>query len=210
MNPRLLIALTFTLLLLHCTPQPPEAQLEDPAALFLARYHTGQSSLTAASWEGHIGIVTREIDQLVLPYQLEYKNRSLQLTLFSPFGTTMGEIDITDDGTRIESTLPGLFDLESTLAEINADSLEISPADAYSYFWGIPFVINCQDDPDINISFDNDNLPRSITMDSQGSRELQYRFRELTDGTVWPKSIRFLDPGELQVTITMKEPHYED
>jgi hypothetical protein len=210
LNPRLLITVAFTMVLLQCTPHPPEALLEDPASLYLARYHTGHSSLTAASWEGHIGVVTREIDQLVLPYQLEYRSHSLYLTLFSPFGTTMGEIEITDDGTRIESMLPGLFDLESTLAEINADSLEISPADAYSYFWGIPFVANCQDDPDINISFDNDNLPRSITMDSQGSRELQYRFRELTDGTVWPKSIRFLDPGELQVTITMKEPHYED
>jgi hypothetical protein len=196
--------------LLQCTPHPPEAQLEDPAALFLARYRTGQSSLTAASWEGHIGIVTREIDQLVLPYQLEYKIHSLQLTLFSPFGTTMGEIEITDDGTRIESSLPGLFDLESTLAEINADSLEISPADAYSYFWGIPFVSGYRDNSDIKVSFDSENLPRRVTMDSQGDRELQYKFRELVDGSIWPKSIRYLDPGELQLTITIKEPQYED
>jgi len=210
LNTRLLTILLFTLALLKCTPHPPDTQLEDPAALFLARYHAGQYTLAAASWEGHIGIVTREIDQLVLPYHLEYRNQSLYLALFSPFGTLLGEVEINDNGTMIESALPGFFDLESTLVEISADSLEISPTDAYSYFWGIPFVRGYLDNPDISVSFDSKNLPRRITMDSQDDRELQYRFREMTDGSFWPKSIRYHDPGELQVTITVKEPQYDD
>ena len=210
MNLRLLAALLFALMLLQCTPHPPHTQLDDPATLFLARLDASQSIAKSASWEGHIGIVTREIDQLLLPYDLEYNSHSLNVKLRSPFGTALGEIEISDNDVRVESALPGLFDLESILEEINADSLEITPADAYSYFWGIPFVSGYRDNSDIKVSFDSENLPRRVTMDSQGDRELQYKFRELVDGSIWPKSIRYLDPGELQLTITIKEPQYED
>ena len=90
------------------------------------------------------------------------------------------------------------------------DSLEITPAVAYSYFWGIPFINPGQKDSVGSISFDQQNLPHRVQLDSSGTRELQYTFRQLPAVGPWPKSIRYIERDELQVTITIKEPQRYD
>lgn len=196
------------LLLLRCTPPPAISPGADVAANYLELYRAQQDTVESISWEGNIGLVTRQVDQLVLPYYLRYDRHTLQLEIFTPFGTTLGELELAGGAPRLVMALPFFPDLAMLLEELQADSVEITAADAYSYFWGIPFVVR-RHDPGIRVSFDQSNLLQQVKLDSSDRRMLSYSFRELPGGVLWPRSIRYLDRDELQVTITIKEPRHD-
>ena len=205
-----LLFIIAALMLMQCTPKVQHPTVEAPGAAYLSIYQAQQEALAEVAWSGNIGIVSRRIDQMVLPYRLSYNRDTLLVKLYTPFGTRLGEIEFNGGQPRIETQLPGVIDLEMFMPGAGVDSLEIAPAVAYSYFWGIPFISPGQYEGVGRISFNQQNLPYRVQLDSTGNRELHYTFRQLPDAGPWPKLIRYRDKGELQVTITIKEPQRYD
>jgi len=207
------LLLWFILILLSRCAAPPVSDLAGTArSAWLDQYVRQSESLRAVDWNGYISVLSRRSDQLTLPYHLHYATDkvvdTLDLTVSTPFGTPLIEIRIVDDKLEYRSGWPSDDGLPLPLG--GADSLEITAADAYSYFWAVPWLETEPGVTGVGVSFDDRNQPARIVLDETGTRWLDYAFRQLPGIGIWPRSIRYTEQDELQITITVKEPEKYD